>query len=166
MRIYGPLGTFFLREPNDRPIIMIAGGTGFAPVKALLEQLAKLTNQPVVEFYWGTRNLEDVYMKLWLELFDQDHDWFSSTIVLSNTDETYHGRKGFVHEAVMEDHEDFSDYDVYASGPPAMITAIRENFFDQGLDEQRFYFDSFDYSSDVLAKRNQEKTRNQMNCDC
>ena len=156
LRLYGPLGTFFLRQENANPIIMLAGGTGFAPIKALLEQLQRIDNQRPVTLYWGVRTVEDIYMKFWLEAFSQNNLWFDFTVVLSEPDDTWGGRKGFVHQAVMDDHNDLSNFEVYASGPPQMITAATETFTKKGLNPDNFYFDSFDYSSDSLARINQK----------
>ncbi len=158
LRLYGPMGTFFLREESNKPIIMLAGGTGFAPIKALLEQLQQTGALRPVKFYWGVRTADDIYMKLWMEQFSQSNEWFTHKVVLSETDDTWSGHKGFVHQAIMDDHDDLSDYAIYASGPPQMITAAKQGFIaDKGLDINNFYFDSFDYSVDVTSKLNYAK---------
>ncbi len=160
LRLYGPLGTFFLCQESTNPILMLAGGTGFAPIKALLEELEKSANQRSVKLYWGVRSVDDIYMKFWLETFTQNNPWFDSIIVLSEPDDTWGGRKGFVHQSVADDFSDLSDYEIYASGPPMMITAAQQSFVEKGLNENNFYFDSFDYSPDSLAKINQQLNSN------
>jgi len=155
LRLRGPLGTFFLRKGSENPIIMVAGGTGFAPIKALLEELQQTDHQRVVNLYWGVRSIADIYMKFWLEMFDQNNEWFNFIVVLSAADDTWGARRGLVHQAVLDDFTNLASYDIYASGPPTMITAARHGFTKQGLDEKNFYFDSFDYSPDTLAKVNQ-----------
>ena len=159
VRLYGPLGTFFLRQKNSQSIIMLAGGTGFAPIKAMLEQLSDNPHPPSTKLYWGVRRLKDVYLKFWLEKFAQQNNWFSFTVVLSHADDYYTGRIGYVHQAVLQDHADLSEYQIYASGPPAMIKAAQEDFPSAGLNPALLYFDSFDFSVDTLAKINQQKNR-------
>ena len=157
VRVYGPLGTLFIRQANKQAIIMLAGGTGVAPLKSMLEQISTQTSALQTHLYWGVQKLEDVYLKFWLEEFSQHHNWFEYTIVLSNADEFYPARKGFVHQAVLEDYKDLNNYQVYASGPPAMIKAAQSEFIDAGLDPEKLYFDSFDYSADTLARINANK---------
>ncbi len=156
LRLYGPLGTFFIRQEKQGPIIMLAGGTGFAPIKALLEQLQQIHSQRPVTLYWGVRTVEDIYMKFWLEQFSQSNPWFNFSVVIFEADDTWSGRKGFVHQAIVDDYYDLSDFVVYASGPPQMINAAKQNFTQKGLNPDNFYFDSFDYSVDSLASINQK----------
>ena len=157
VRLYGPMGAFFIRENNSEPIIMLAGGTGIAPIKTMLEQLRTKSTALPTKLYWGVQTLEDIYLKFWLEDFARNNDWFEFTIVLSNADEFYPARKGFVHQAVLDDHNDLSPYQIYASGPPAMIKAAQCDFAAAGLDPEKLYFDSFDYSADTLADMNVNK---------
>lgn len=159
VRLYGPLGTFFIREENTQPIIMLAGGTGIAPIKTMLEQISTQTSVLPTHLYWGVQTLEDVYLKYWLEEFTHNHTWFNYTIVLSNADEFYPARKGFVHQAVLEDHDDLSHYQVYTSGPPAMIKASQSSFIEAGLAPEKLYFDSFDFSADSIASVNAGKRK-------
>ena len=159
VRLYGPLGTFFIRENNSQPIIMLAGGTGIAPIKSMLEQLSLQGSNLATKLYWGVQTLEDVYLKYWLEEFALNNSWFDYTIVLSNADEFYPARKGFVHQAVIDDYIDLSPYQVYASGPPAMIKAAQSSFSAAGLDADNLYFDSFDYSADTIAGINAGKRK-------
>ncbi len=157
VRLHGPLGTYFIRKQNTQPIIMLAGGTGIAPIKAMLEQISRQATALPTHLYWGVQTLEDVYLKFWLENFALNNRWFKYTIVLSKADEFYPSRKGFVHQAVVDDHDSLSHFQVYASGPPAMIKAAQSSFENAGLDPEKLYFDSFDYSADTIACINASK---------
>ena len=159
VRLFGPLGAFFIRKKNNQPIIMLAGGTGIAPIKSMLEKISKQNSALTSHLYWGVQTMEDIYLNYWLEEFSYNNNWFKYTIVLSNAHEFYTARKGFVHQAVLEDYKDLSQYQVYASGPPAMIKAAQSTFPDIGLSPQRLYFDSFDYSADTIANINANKTK-------
>jgi CDP-4-dehydro-6-deoxyglucose reductase, E3 len=150
LRIEGPVGQFIYR-PGSGPVLMIAGGTGFAPLKSMLRHLletAPAANQPTreIHLYWGARRAEDVYEEAlvldWTRRYPQLH----FTTVLS---ESGPGRQGWVHEAVLADHPDLSAFEAYAAGPPAMIEAIRSAFPRQGLSPERLNFDSFDYAPDA-----------------
>ncbi len=149
LRIEGPLGQFTYR-PGSGPALMIAGGTGFAPLKSMLrhilESAAEAGPTREIRFYWGARQPPDVYeealVRDWARRFPQLH----FTPVLS---ESGPGRRGWVHEAVLADHPNLSGFEVYAAGPPAMIEAIRSTFPHQGLSPDRLYFDSFDYAPDA-----------------
>ena len=150
MRLQGPLGAFFLREDSPRPIILIAGGTGFAPIKAILEDaFYKNINRPI-HLYWGARRRPDLYQHELPEQWIEKHAHFHYTPVLSDLLEGDHwaGRSGWVHEAVATDYADLSAYDVYMSGPPPMIDAAKETFFRQGLPADQLFYDSFDYALD------------------
>jgi CDP-4-dehydro-6-deoxyglucose reductase len=148
LRIQGPFGTFFLREDSDRPIILMAGGTGFGPIKAILEYaFAKGTARPM-HLYWGVRAMRDLYFHDLPLQWAQAHTNFTYTPVLSDPlpEDQWTGRRGWVHQAVAEDHPDMSGYDVYASGPPAMVDAGREAFAAKGLPLERYYSDAFVYA--------------------
>jgi len=153
LSIEAPLGTFVPREDSERPMIFMAGGTGFAPVKALVEHFIALGTRRPMHVYWGARTRADLY------LADLARGWttrvptLSFTPVLSDPDEARASglREGLVHEAVLHDHPDLSGYDFYMSGPPAMIAAGRETLLEAKLPEDRLHFDSFDLAPDVLA---------------
>ncbi len=148
VRIHGPLGTFFVRD-TDRPLIFIAGGTGFAPLKGILEQLITEETKREVHFYWGVRAKQDLYSDL-IEAWAKDFDYIHYIPVLSAADDSdqWHGRTGFVHQAVAEDFSDLSTHDVYMAGPPPMINAAKEVFAKQGLPDTQLFSDSFDFSRD------------------
>ena len=147
LRLEGPLGQFYLREDDQRPLIMVAGGTGFAPIKAILSQIFATGPWAPVHFYWGVRSASDLYDRQTVE--DWTHPDFHFIPVLSDARprDNWQGRTGFVHRAVLEDFTGLGDYDVYAAGPPAMIEAIRREFPAVGLPEERLFFDSFDYAT-------------------
>jgi CDP-4-dehydro-6-deoxyglucose reductase, E3 len=149
LRIEGPVGQFTYREGSG-PVLMIAGGTGFAPLKSMLRHIlesgadAKPTRE--IHLYWGARQASDVYEEALVHDWTRHHPHLHFTPVLS---ESGPGRRGWVHEAVLADHPDLSAFEVYAAGPPAMIEAIRSTFPRQGLGPERLYFDSFDYAPDA-----------------
>ena len=154
LRIEGPLGTFVPREHSERPMLFVAGGTGFAPVKALIEHFLHLGTLRPMQLYWGARAPEELYLRALPEHWAATTQAMKFVAVISDSERigTTGLRAGFVHEAVLEDHPDLSGFDVYMSGPPALIDAGRRAFVDAGLPEDRLYYDSFDYAPDVLAQ--------------
>ena len=148
LRLRGPMGTFFLREDFDRSVILIGGGTGFAPIKGMLEHaFARGASQPL-HFYWGVRAKRDLYMHALPQAWARTHANFRYTPVLSEprAEDGWDGRTGWVHEAVLADYPDLSGHEVYASGPPPMIAAIKQAFFAHGLTPDRLFFDSFEFA--------------------
>ncbi len=152
-RIEGPLGTFVPREDSERPIIFMAGGTGFAPIKAIIEHFIHLGSTRPMHLYWGARHTRDLYMPELPERWRSLHPGFAFSAVLSEADGDDRGehRSGHVHEAVLADHADLAPYDLYMSGPPPMIEAARRGFIERGLDSDRLYYDSFEYAPEVIA---------------
>lgn len=162
LRFEGPLGTFFLREGADepdaaqRPIILMAGGTGFAPMKSILEHMFNVGNPRPVHLFWGARARVDLYMDALAQRWVQDHpQQFRYTPVLSQPtpEDEWEGQTGWVHDAVAREYLDLSGFDVYASGPPQMIEASRGAFLQRGLPEDRFFYDSFEYAKDAGAAK-------------
>lgn len=151
LRFEGPLGTFFLNYESDAPIMLVAGGTGFAPIKGLVEDLIERGARRPVRLYWGARTREGLYMdELARSWRDQLPD-FDYVPVLSDTtpDDAWDGRRGLVHEAVMEDHADLSHWEVYACGAPAMIDAARRDFVAlRALPSSSFFADAFTFAND------------------
>lgn len=148
LRLRGPMGTFFLREDSDRPIILIGGGTGFAPIKGILEHaFARNISRPL-HFYWGVRAKRDLYMHALPQVWACTHANFLYTPVLSEPqpEDGWDGRTGWVHTAVLADYPDLSGHEVYASGPPPMIDAIKQAFLTHGLTPDRLFFDSFEFA--------------------
>jgi len=154
LRLKGPLGSFFIREDSDKPMLFIAGGTGFAPIKAMLEHaFAEHTDRELV-LYWGVRSLKDLYMAELPQQWQAEHPNFSFIPVLSNPEpnDVWQGRTGFVHEAVLADFADLSGYQVYACGAPVMVDSAREAFTrTRALPEDEFFADSFVYAADAEA---------------
>ncbi len=148
MRIEGPYGQFFLREDSGRPIIFMAGGTGFAPIKGIVEHALALGISQPIHLYWGARKQEDLYMHELAQEWADQHSHIEYHPVLSEADDDWQGRKGYVHEAIMADFADLSGYEIYASGPPVMVYAGRDAFPSQGLDLEFYYSDAFEFSND------------------
>ena len=154
LRLKGPLGSFSIREDSDKPMIFIAGGTGFAPIKGMLEHaFAEHTDREMV-LYWGVRSLKDLYMAELPRQWQAERPNFSFIPGLSNPQpgDQWQGRTGFVHEAVLADFADLSGYQVYACGAPIMVESAREAFTrTRGLPEEEFFADSFVYAADAEA---------------
>ena len=146
-----PHGTFVPRADSDRPLLFVAGGTGFAPIKALLEHFSTLNAEREAHLYWGARVAADFYLPEHISEFKAAMAALRYTPVLSEQ-ASFDTRYGTLHEAVLEDYPRLNDFDVYMSGPPAMISACRSAFLVAGLPEDRLYYDSFDFAPDVLAK--------------
>jgi CDP-4-dehydro-6-deoxyglucose reductase len=148
LRIEGPLGQFTLQE-SDRPIIMIAGGTGFAPVKSLVEHSLEINDIRPLHIYWGARTKTDLYFDKVVKQWAFDHAHIKYIPVLSEINELdkWSGKTGFVHEAVLDDHDDLSGHDIYACGPPPMVNAVVESFPKQGLNRERLFSDSFEFAA-------------------
>jgi CDP-4-dehydro-6-deoxyglucose reductase len=142
LRIEGPIGQFVYQEGSS-PVLMIAGGTGFAPLKSMLRHvLEKGINRPI-HLYWGARQAHDVYEAERVLEWVRQYPQLRFTPVLSEAGSSGY-RKGWVHEAVLADYPNLEPFDIYAAGPPALIEAIRTTF----PRHERLFFDSFDYSSD------------------
>lgn len=153
-RVQGPLGGFYLHEESPRPALLVGGGTGFAPLKAMLEHAEHIGLDRPLHLYWGARAARDLY------LHDLAEDWarrlpnVSYTPVLSEprAEDRWTGRTGWVHEAVLADWPALGEVDVYMSGPPPMIDAGSAAFFAAGLPRERLYSDAFEYAPETRAK--------------
>jgi CDP-4-dehydro-6-deoxyglucose reductase len=155
LRIEGPLGQFWLRTESPRPALMVGGGTGYAPLRAMLRQLVATGDRRPVTLYWGAAAREGLYEHDWLSRLERERPGFAYRPVLSGPpppEAGWDGRQGLVHAVVLDEVADLAARDVYASGPPAMIEAIRKEFLARGLPREQLYFDSFDYAPDTLAK--------------
>ncbi|MCW8963872.1 MAG: CDP-6-deoxy-delta-3,4-glucoseen reductase [Gammaproteobacteria bacterium] len=150
IRIEGPLGTFYLREDNDDPIIMMAGGTGMAPLRGMLLHIFDTGIDRPVHLFWGTRAKKDVYLQDEIDQWLADHPQLKFTAVLSDPEESdnWQGETGWVHEAVTRAYPDMSGYEVYMSGPPPMIYAAKDAFHAHGLPENKVFSDAFDFADD------------------
>jgi CDP-4-dehydro-6-deoxyglucose reductase len=155
LRCEGPLGTFFLREDSSKPIVFVASGTGFAPIKAVIEHMFHKGIDRPMTLYWGGRRPKDLYMNALAGKWAAEHPGFRYVPVISNAlpEDGWQGRTGFVHRAVMEDFPDLSGHQVYACGVPVMVDAARKDFVGTcRLPEDEFYADSFTTQADVAPQ--------------
>ena len=158
LQIEGPHGTFFY-QPDDCPILLVAGGTGFAPIKGILEEMLDKDSNQSIHLFWGLRTKKDLYLQDLIKKWVEEHG-ISYTPVLSEPedDNAWEGKTGYVHQAVLEEYPLLSEYAVYMAGPPQMIDSCQDSFIQAGLDKNRLYFDSFDYSTDAIdAMKKQDK---------
>ncbi len=141
MHIHGPHGTFFIRD-TKLPIIFLAGGTGFAPIKSMIEKLLDQKTSRMIYIYWGISSIDLLYLS-------EPDEWQSSqdnvqfTPVLSSDDVSWIGRKGLVHRAVLQDFTNLESYEVYACGSSNMIKSIKNDLLKQGLLKNNFFTDAF-----------------------
>lgn len=152
LRFEGPLGTFYLRDDDSgKPLVFVAGGTGFAPIKAIIEHAFHHGEDRPIVLYWGVRSKKDLYMPDLPVRWQQEHPSFTYIPVLSDPlpEDDWRGRTGLVHQAVLDDFADLSGYQVYACGAPAMTDVARRTFVEErGLPEDEFYCDAFTPSVD------------------
>jgi CDP-4-dehydro-6-deoxyglucose reductase len=152
LRFEGPLGTFFLREDSDKPMVLLASGTGFAPIKAIVEQAVhNQTTRPIV-LYWGGRRPKDLYMNDLCEEWARSLPNFRYVPVISDAtpEDQWSGRSGFVHRAIIDDLPDLSGYQVYACGAPIVVDSAKRDFVAQcKLPAEEFYADSFTSEADL-----------------
>lgn len=155
LRIEGPLGQFWFREESSRPALLIGGGTGYAPLRAMLKHLLGRNDRRPLHFYWGAQCRADLYEDAQVRTWCAQHANLTYTPVLSNpsAEDAWEGRRGWVHEAALADHPDVHRFDVYTAGPPVMVEAIRHEFTARGLPADQLFFDSFDFAPDVLEKQ-------------
>jgi len=151
LRLEGPFGSFFLREESDKPIVLLASGTGFAPIKAIIEQLEFSASPRSAVLYWGCRNRTDLYLHGWAEQAASRLAHLRYVPVLSEPrpEDGWSGRTGLVHQAVMADLPDLSGHQVYACGAPVMVDAAQRDFVARcGLPADEFYADAFTSEAD------------------
>jgi len=151
LRIEGPYGSFYLREDSDAPIILLASGTGFAPIKALLEHMQHKNIQRPTTLYWGGRRPSDLYMNDWVDAQLKVMPQLTYVPVVSNAlpEDTWTGRTGFVHQAVLQDHPQLGAFQVYACGAPIVVESARADYVQKaGLPEEAFFADSFTSEAD------------------
>jgi CDP-4-dehydro-6-deoxyglucose reductase len=151
LRIEGPYGSFFLREDSDKPLVLLASGTGFAPIKALIEHMQfKGITRPAV-LYWGGRRPQDLYMNDWVLAKVAEMPQLTYVPVISNAlpEDGWAGRTGFVHQAVLADFPDLSAHQVYACGAPVVVESARDDYSAlAGLPAEEFFADSFTTEAD------------------
>lgn len=148
----GPLGSFFLRE-SDRPIIFVAGATGFAPIKSIVENAFQRGIQRTMLLYWGVRRRKDLYLLELAEQWEREHTNFRVVPVLSEaeSEDCWQGRTGLVHEAILHDFPDLTGYEVYVCGSVKMVETAFPAFLSQGLGEDFCFSDAFVPANDRLA---------------
>jgi CDP-4-dehydro-6-deoxyglucose reductase len=154
LRFEGPLGTFFLREDSAKPIVFVASGTGFAPIKSILEHVFHAGIARPMTLYWGGRRPKDLYMDALAKQWAAEHAQLKYVPVISDAlpEDQWNGRTGFVHRAVMQDFPDLSAYQVYACGVPVMVDAARRDFTTLcKLPEDEFFADSFTTQADLAG---------------
>ena len=154
LRFEGPLGSFFLREDSKKPIIFVAAGTGFAPIKSIIEQMQLKKIARPVYLYWGGRRPGDLYLPELCASWEKEIANFKYIPVISDAqpEDQWQGRTGFVHQAVMQDHPDMKDFQVYACGAPIMVNSARTDFSSQcHLPEEEFFADSFTSAADLAS---------------
>jgi CDP-4-dehydro-6-deoxyglucose reductase len=151
LRVEGPFGSFFLREDSDKPMILLASGTGFAPIKALIEHMQfKGITRPTA-LYWGGRRPGDLYLHDWVlaRAAEMPHLTYVPVVSDAMPEDAWTGRTGFVHQAVMDDFADLSGHQVYACGAPIVVDSARDAYSAQrGLPAEEFYADSFTSEAD------------------
>lgn len=149
-RIEGPHGNFYIREKSKKPMIFMAGGTGFAPIKGMVEHAVKIGLERPIHIYWGARALEDLYMGEEASKFTKLNPLIRYTPVLSDPKDkdNWAGRTGYVHEAILKDYPDLSAHEVYAAGPPAMVYAAEDAFAAAGLVKENYISDAFEFNKD------------------
>ena len=154
VRFEGPLGSFFLREDSHKPIIFVAGATGFAPVKSMVEHAFHVGLKRRMVLYWGVRSLRDLYLASLPREWEKSHSNFKFVPVLSDPrpEDQWQGRVGLVHEAILADFPDLSAHQVYACGSAAMVQAAHPAFAARGLSEHDCFSDAFRLAPRVETK--------------
>jgi len=152
MRFEGPLGNFFVRNDHpDRPMIMMGGGTGFAPLKSMIENLLEHDDRREIHLYWGARTADELYLDALPAKWSREHEniHYRRAVAEPDSSSAKSSFTGFVHEAVIHDFPDLEGFDVYMSGPPAMIDAAKHAFLEHKVKERRLFYDSFEFGLDV-----------------
>jgi CDP-4-dehydro-6-deoxyglucose reductase len=152
LRIEGPYGSFFLREDSDKPIVLLASGTGFAPIKAILEHMQFKNIQRPTTLYWGGRRPADLYQHAWAleQCAQMPHLRYVPVVSDALPEDGWTGRTGFVHQAVLQDQPDLSGHQVYACGAPIVIESAQRDYLAAGLPADEFFADSFTSEKDKL----------------
>jgi CDP-4-dehydro-6-deoxyglucose reductase, E3 len=156
LTLEGPLGHFFYRETPDAlrtPMLLVGGGTGLAPLMSIMRHVVDNGLEREMVLYWGVRSQRDLYAHTALEELVRRAPHLRYVPVLSEPAAGWNGLSGYVHEAVLRAAEPLGHREIYASGPPAMIEAVRREFPKHGADSARLYFDSFDYAPDSPARQ-------------
>ncbi len=152
VRFEGPLGDFSLRE-SERPIVFVAGATGFAPVKSMVEDAFHRGLKRPIYLYWGVRQLADLYLPDLPAGWAREHENFHFIPVLSDAapEDNWQGRTGLVHEAILADFPDLGGKEIYACGSVRMVEAIFPSLKTQGAEEGMCFSDAFTISARSMA---------------
>jgi CDP-4-dehydro-6-deoxyglucose reductase, E3 len=151
LRVEGPFGSFYLREDSDKPMVLLASGTGFAPIKALIEHIQHKGITRAATLYWGGRRPGDLYLDEWVQAKLAEMPNLKYVPVISNAlpEDNWTGRTGFVHKAVLEDFPDLSGHQVYACGAPIVVDSARAEYTASAkLAAEDFFADSFTTEAD------------------
>ena len=153
LQIRGPRGGLYLRRRSPRQVVFVTGGTGFAPIKAIIEAMPAEEFTRPVHLYRGARARRDLYMDDLAGVWSQQHPSFHYVSVLSDPQpqDDWSGRAGLVHQAVLDDFPSLAECDVYTSGPAAMVEAASKSFAERGLEPEHHFSDGFDTSSQTAA---------------
>ena len=151
LRLEAPFGNFFLREDSQKPIIFVAGGTGFAPVKGIIEHMLHNNIKRDIILYRGARVVEDLYMNELCEKWAEftPHLTYISVLSEPTASDNLQGRTGLVHQAVLEDIKDLNAYQAYVCGAPIMCEVAHTSFVQQGLLADEFFSDAFTFANPV-----------------
>ena len=152
-RVEGPQGSFYLREESDKPIVLLASGTGFAPIKALIEHMQHKGITRPTRLYWGGRRPSDLYLNDWVlaQLPLMPHLQYIPVVSDALPEDAWSGRTGFVHMAVLQDTPSLAAYQVYACGAPIVVDSAKRDYVASGLPEDDFFADSFTSEADKAA---------------
>ena len=152
-RVEGPQGSFYLREESDKPIVLLASGTGFAPIKALIEHMQHKGITRPTRLYWGGRRPSDLYLNDWVlaQLPLMPHLQYIPVVSDALPEDAWSGRTGFVHMAVLQDTPSLAAYQVYACGAPIVVDSAKRDYLASGLVEDNFFADSFTSEADKAA---------------
>jgi NAD(P)H-flavin reductase len=152
VRFEGPIGDFSLRE-SQRPIVFVAGATGFAPVKSMVEDAFKRGLKREIHLYWGVKQLRDLYLPELPQQWARDHANFHFIPVLSDPapEDVWNGRTGLVHEAILEDFPELKGHEIYACGSVRMVEAIFPFLKSHGAEDGACFSDAFTVSARSMA---------------
>ncbi len=148
LRIRGPQGSFFLREDSERPVIMLATGTGFGPIKGIVEHAIAEGSQRPIYIYWGARNQDELYMDEMARGWDADNANIHYIPVLSRPDEGWEGKTGHVQDVAAAEHADLAEFELYACGHPEMVYSAKEALVAKGINPDHCYSDAFEWQKD------------------
>lgn len=153
LRIEAPFGSFYYHSESEKPMIMVAGGTGFAPIKGIVEHMIHNNIKRKLTLYWGARTRQDLYLPelppAWAEAYP--HIQFIPVLSDATPEDNWQGRTGLVHQAVLDDMDDLSSFEVYCCGAPAMVEVAHVSFINAGLAEEAFFSDAFNYAKPVAS---------------